>query len=184
MCIRDSGSASIVHSAVKTNEPVTEGYVALLEPFIDTVVICTMTGLVILTTVYEPGLAGSGVQGVELTSKAFAANISWSVVPLSFIAILFAFSTMISWSYYGLKGWTYLFGESSMAENIFKIIFCGFVALGCMMKLDAVLDFSHAMVFLVALPNIIGLYILAPIVKKELISYQRRLKDGTIKKFK
>lgn len=178
------GSASIVHSAVKTNEPVTEGFVALLEPFIDTVVICTMTALVILTTIYEPGMAGSGVQGVELTSKAFAANISWSVVPLSFIAILFAFSTMISWSYYGLKGWTYLFGETSLAENIFKVIFCIFVALGCMMKLDAVLDFSDAMVFLVALPNIIGLYLLAPIVKKELVSYQRRLKDGTIKKFK
>ncbi len=176
------GSASIIHSAVKTDEPVTEGYVALLEPFIDTVVICTMTGLVILTTVYEPGLANSGVQGVELTSKAFAANISWSVVPLSFIAILFAFSTMISWSYYGLKGWTYLFGESAMAENIFKLIFCGFVALGCMIQLNAVLDFSDAMVFLVSVPNIIGLYILAPIVKKELKGYQQRLKDGVIKK--
>lgn len=176
------GSASIVHSAVKTNEPITEGYVALLEPFIDTVVICTMTGLVILTTVYEPGLAGSGVQGVELTSKAFAANISWSVVPLSFIAILFAFSTMISWSYYGLKGWTYLFGESNLAENIFKFIFCCFVALGCTIKLGAVLDFSDAMVFLVALPNIIGLYILAPIVKQALADYQRRLKSGEIKK--
>lgn len=178
------GSASIVHSAVKTNEPVTEGFVALLEPFIDTVVICTMTALVILTTVYEPGLADSGVQGVELTSKAFEANISWSVIPLSIIAILFAFSTMISWSYYGLKGWTYLFGESAIAENIFKVIFCFFVALGCMMNLGAVLDFSDAMVFLVALPNIVGLYILAPIVKKELAGYRQRIKDGTIRKVK
>lgn len=178
------GSASIVHSAVKTKEPVTEGYVALLEPFIDTVIICTMTALVILTTVYEPGLAGSGIQGVELTSKAFEANISWSVIPLSVIAILFAFSTMISWSYYGLKGWTYLFGEAKISEQIFKLIFCIFVALGCVMKLGAVLDFSDAMVFLVALPNIIGLYILAPIVKKELHSYQQRLKDGKIHKIK
>ncbi|MEM1121638.1 MAG: alanine/glycine:cation symporter family protein [Bacteroidota bacterium] len=176
------GSASIVHSAVKTNEPVTEGYVALLEPFIDTVVICTMTGLVILTTLYDPNLSNEGVQGVELTSKAFAANISWSVVPLSFIAILFAFSTMISWSYYGLKGWTYLFGESEMAENIFKLIFCGFVALGCTIQLGAVLDFSDAMVFLVSIPNIIGLYILAPTVKKALKDYQRRLENGEIEK--
>ena len=178
------GSASIVHSAVKTKEPVTEGYVALLEPFIDTVVICTLTGLVILTTVYEPSLLGQDVQGVELTAKAFEANIGWSVVPLSIIAILFAFSTMISWSYYGLKGWTYIFGESKFSATIFKMIFCFFVALGCMIKLQAVLDFSDAMVFLVALPNIIGLYILAPIVKKELKSYKERLKSGAIKKVK
>ena len=176
------GSASIVHSAVKTNEPITEGYVALLEPFIDTVVICTMTGLVILTTVYEPNLAGTEVQGIALTARAFESNISWSVIPLAFIAILFAFSTMISWSYYGLKGWTYLFGESAIAEYIFKAIFCCFVALGCMMQLTAVLDFSDALVFLVALPNIIGLYILAPIVKKELLNYQARLKSGEIQK--
>ena len=176
------GSASIIHSAVKTNEPITEGYVALLEPFIDTVVICTMTALVILTTVYEPALVGSGVQGVELTSSAFAQNISWSAIPLSFIAILFAFSTMISWSYYGLKGWTYVFKESTVAENIFKIIFCCFIAIGCMVQLDAVLDFSDAMIFVVALPNIIGLYLLAPVVKRELKSYQQRLKSGEIKK--
>lgn len=169
------GSAPIVHSAVRTSEPVTEGYVGLLEPFIDTVVICSITALVILTTVYEPDMAGQGVQGVELTSKAFEANISWSVIPLSFVAILFAFSTMISWSYYGLKGWTYLFGDAPSLELLFKFIFCSFVALGCMIKLDAVLDFSDAMVFLVALPNIIGLYILAPSIKRALKDYQGRL---------
>jgi len=178
------GSASIVHSAVRTKEPVTEGYVALLEPFIDTVVICTMTALVILTTIYEPGMAGSGIQGVELTAKAFEANISWSVVPLSFIAILFAFSTMISWSYYGLKGWTFIFGESKMMEITFKVIFCGFVALGSIMQLGAVLEFSDAMVFLVALPNILGLYLLAPVVKKELRKYQHKIRTGVIKKVK
>ena len=93
------GSAAIAHSAVRTNEPATEGYVALMEPFIDTVVVCTLTALVILTTIYHPDIAGAGVQGVELTSKAFASTLSWSTVPLSFIAMLFAFSTMISWSY-------------------------------------------------------------------------------------
>lgn len=174
------GSAAIAHSAVKTKEPVTEGYVGLIEPFIDTVVICAITSLVILTTIYEPGVGDTGVKGIELTSGAFASTLSWSTTPLAFIAILFAFSTMISWSYYGLKGWTYVFGESKRAEVIFKVIFCGFVALGCMMQLDAVLEFSDAMVFLVVLPNVIGLYILAPVVKRELKAYQEKLRDGRI----
>lgn len=169
------GSAPIAHSAVKTNEPVTEGYVALMEPFIDTVVICSITAMVILTTIYDPEMTGSGVQGVELTSQAFASTISWSVIPLSIVAILFAYSTIISWSYYGLKGWTYLFGESLGMQILFKIIFCLFVGLGCTIQLDAVLDFSDALVFLVALPNIIGLYILAPVVKRALNSYQKRV---------
>lgn len=173
------GSAAIAHSAVRTNEPVTEGYVGLIEPFIDTVVICSITALVILTTVYEPGLAGGEIQGVELTAKAFEGTISWSVIPLSFVAILFAYSTIISWSYYGLKGWTYLFGRSEIKKNIFKIIFCLFAALGCAIQLDAVLDFSDAMVFLVALPNVLGLYILAPVVKQELKNYHQRLAEGT-----
>ncbi len=176
------GSAAIAHSAVRTNEPVTEGYVALMEPFIDTVVICTLTALVILTTIYEPGMTGNGMQGIELTSQAFGSTLGWSTVPLSFIAILFAFSTMLSWSYYGLKGWAYLLGESRNAEIVFKILFCVFGALGCMIQLDAVLEFSDALVFVIALPNILGLYILAPIIKRELKSYQARLKSGEIEK--
>jgi AGCS family alanine or glycine:cation symporter len=169
------GSAAIAHSAVRTDEPATEGYVALLEPFIDTVVICTLTALVILTTIYEPGLAGAGIQGVELTSRAFASTLPWSTLPLSLIALLFAFSTIISWSYYGLKGWTYLLGEGRAKELVFKTIFCSFVALGCTVQLGAVLEFSDAMVFVIALPNIIGLYLLAPTVKRELNSYRERL---------
>ncbi|MEZ7951640.1 MAG: alanine/glycine:cation symporter family protein [Halioglobus sp.] len=174
------GSAAIAHSAVRTNEPATEGFVGLMEPFIDTVVICTLTALVIITTVYEPGLADSGMQGIELASRAFGSTLSWSTIPLSFIAVLFAFSTMLSWSYYGLKGWTYILGESKKAEVIFKVIFCSFGALGCMIQLDAVLNFSDALVFVIALPNILGLYILAPIIKRELKSYQARLKSGEI----
>jgi AGCS family alanine or glycine:cation symporter len=174
------GSAAIAHSAVRTHEPITEGFVALMEPFIDTVVICTLTALVILTTVYEPASAGSGMQGIELTSSAFASTLSWSTVPLSIIAILFAFSTLLSWSYYGLKGWTYILGESTKVELVFKTIFCVFAALGCMIQLDAVLDFSDALVFVIALPNILGLYILAPIIKKELKSYQKRINNGDI----
>ena len=174
------GSAAIAHATVKTHEPITEGYVGLMEPFIDTVVICTLTALVILTTVYEPSISSAGIQGIALTSEAFGSTLSWSVFPLSFIAILFAFSTMLSWSYYGLKGWTYVSGESKWAETIFKIFFCVFVALGCMINLDAVLDFSDALIFIIALPNILGLYILAPVIKKELASYQLRLKNGSI----
>ena len=174
------GSAAIAHSTVKTKEPVTEGYVGLMEPFIDTVVICTLTALVILTTVYEPAMANAGIQGIALTSKAFSSTLGWSVIPLSFIAILFAFSTILSWSYYGLKGWTYIVGESIFLENIFKVFFCTFVALGCMINLDSVLDFSDALVFLIALPNIFGLYILAPVIKGELQGYQKRLNEGLI----
>ena len=169
------GSAAIAHSAVRTNEPATEGFVALMEPFIDTVVICTLTALVILTTIYEPALSESGVQGVELTSRAFASTLSWAPVPLSLIAILFAFSTMISWSYYGLKGWTYLFGEGQLGETVFKLAFCGFGALGCTMQLGAVLDFSDAMVFMIALPNLLGLYLLAPVLKREIVGYRKRV---------
>ncbi len=178
------GSAAIAHATVKTQEPVTEGYVGLMEPFIDTVVICTLTALVILTTVYEPSMASEGIQGIALTSQAFSSTLSWSVLPLSFIAILFAFSTILSWSYYGLKGWTYIIGESVWAENIFKVFFCIFIALGCMINLSAVLDFSDALIFIVALPNILGLYILAPVIKNELASYQKRLKSGEIQNYR
>ncbi|MEP5765448.1 MAG: alanine:cation symporter family protein, partial [Halieaceae bacterium] len=161
---------------VRTHEPSTEGYVALMEPFIDTVLICTLTALVILTTIYHPDIAGGGVQGIELTSQAFASTLTWSTVPLSLIAVLFAFSTMITWSYYGLKGWTYLLGEGRGKEIVFKALFCGFGALGCTMQLGAVLDFSDAMVFLIAVPNILGLYLLAPVLKQEVNGYRQRLR--------
>jgi Na+/alanine symporter len=155
-----------------------------MEPFIDTVVICTLTALVILTTVYDPAMANEGIQGIALTSMAFSSTLSWSVIPLSFIALLFAFSTILSWSYYGLKGWTYIIGESSIAENIFKVFFCIFIAIGCMINLSAVLDFSDALIFLVALPNILGLYVLAPKIKKELLNYQKRLHSGEIQNYR
>ncbi len=177
------GSASIAHAAVKTNEPVTEGYVSLLEPFIDTIVICTITALVIGTSqVADPNFAGDAT-GVAMTSAAFERQLSWFPIPLAFAAVLFAFSTMISWSYYGLKGWTYLFGEGITGQNIYKVIFCVFVALGCMVQLGPILDISDALVFLICVPNILGLYFLAPIVKKELDSYRARMASGEIKKF-
>ena len=178
------GSASIAHSAVKTDEPVTEGVVSLLEPFIDTIVICTITALVIGTAqVADPNFAGDKV-GVAMTSAAFEAKISWFPYPLAFAAVLFAFSTMISWSYYGLKGWTYLFGESNAGQTIYKIIFCVFVALGSMISLGPILDISDALVFLICVPNILGLYFFAPMVKKLMQDYFARIDSGEIKKYK
>ncbi|USG61099.1 alanine:cation symporter family protein [Sneathiella marina] len=178
------GSASIAHSAVRTPEPVTEGYVSLLEPFIDTIVICTITALVIGTSqVADPSFAGEAT-GVAMTSAAFERQISWFPLPLAFGALLFAFSTMISWSYYGLKGWTYLFGEAQMGQTIYKLIFCAFVAIGCMVQLGPILDISDALVFLICVPNILALYFLAPIVRREMLSYRARLKTGEIKRYK
>lgn len=165
------GSATIAHSAVKTDEPLTEGFVSLLEPFIDTVVICNATALVVISTMYfEPGFA-SGLGGIETTSAAFERNLSWAPYPLAVAATLFAFSTMIAWSYYGLKGWTYLVGESRRASVGFNLVFCLFVALGCTIELGPILDFSDALVFLICVPNLFGLYVLAPVVQKRLQNY-------------
>lgn len=178
------GSASIAHSAVRTNEPVAEGYGSLLEPFIDTIVICTITALVIGTTnVAQPGFAGDAT-GVAMTSMAFERQFSWFPIPLAFAAVLFAFSTMIAWSYYGLKGWTYLFGESDKMQTTYEVIFCVFVALGCMVQLGPLLDISDAFVFLICVPNILGLYFLAPVVKREMEDYLARLESGEIKRYK
>jgi AGCS family alanine or glycine:cation symporter len=174
------GSASIAHSAVQTDEPASEGLVSLLEPFIDTVVICTLSSLVIVTTAYPNGLMEGGLEGIALTSAAFEHHVSWAPYPLAVAALLFAFSTSIAWSYYGLKGWTYLFGEGRVTQMIFKGVFCGFIALGCMIQLTAVLDFSDAMVFLIAIPNILGLYLFAPEVKREVNDYIRRVKAGEV----
>lgn len=165
------GSAAIAHSAVSTDTPLTEGFVALLEPFIDTVVICTLTGLVLVTTFPTETLMGSGLSGIELTSSAFESKISWSPVPLSIAALLFAFSTMLAWAYYGTKAWTYIFGEGRGRERIFGLIFCIFIVIGAAIKLDAILDFADALIFVMAIPNLIGLYIMAPEIKQDLKEY-------------
>jgi AGCS family alanine or glycine:cation symporter len=176
------GSASIAHSAVRTKEPITEGLVALHEPFIDTVVICTMTALVIVIT--GSYTAGAGMGGVELTSSAFASVFPWFPYILAIAVILFAFSTMISWSYYGAKCWTYLFGESRSMDLLFKLIFCIFVVIGSSMSLGPVVDLSDSAIFAMAIANIIGLYILFPVVKRELGSYWSRLQAGQLKRYR
>ena len=165
------GSASIAHSAVKTEAPASEGITALLEPFIDTVVICSLSSLVILTTAIPQGLMGSGLAGIELTSAAFAWHFAWAPYVIAVAALLFAFSSALAWSYYGLKGWTYLFGEGRLRAIVFQMIFCAFIALGCMLELRAVLDFSDAMTFMIALPNILMLYLFAPMVRREVNQY-------------
>jgi AGCS family alanine or glycine:cation symporter len=175
------GSAAIAHSAVKTSEPVTEGFVASLEPFVDTVVVCTMTALVIIITNAYTMDAGDGIQ---LTSFAFATVISWFPYLLSIAVVLFAFSTMISWSYYGLKSWTYLFGVSKFSDYSFKTIFCIFIVIGSSLSLGNVVDFSDAMIFAMSFPNLIGLYILSPLVKKDMQSFIHRVKNGKIETFK
>ena len=174
------GSAAIAHAAVKTKEPVTEGLVSLLEPFIDTVVICTMTALVITIS----GMNTGALSGVELTAAAFTETSFIFEYFLAIAVVLFAFSTMISWSYYGLKGWTYLFGQSKTNEIIYKTIFCLFVIVGTSISFSAVIDFSDAAMFAMSIFNIIGLYYLMPIVKKELKSFIARVDSGEIKKYR
>lgn len=184
------GSAAIAHSAVKTNEPITEGLVSLLEPFIDTVIICTMTALVIIFTGFYDN--PDGLEGAQLTSAAFKSVFPWFPWVLVIAIFLFAFSTMISWSYYGLKGFDYLFG--GFYEKIFghrkymkltyQLFFLVCIVIGSSSELGAVLDFSDMMILSMAFPNIIGLLIMAPEVKRDLNDYLSRVKSGVIKKYK
>lgn len=187
------GSASIAHSAAKTDEPVSEGMVSLLEPFIDTVVICTMTALVIIFADYgyftpEEAFAsastGGNAAGIGLTSSAFEQTISWFPIVLSVAVILFALSTMISWSYYGIKAWTYLFGDNQTSITIYKILFCLLVIVGAAISANQVFDFGDAMIFAMAFPNVLGLYFLAPEIKRDLIDYLKRVKSGEIQAYK
>jgi len=175
------GSAAIAHSAVKTKYPASEGIVALLEPFIDTVVICTMTALVLIITNLKYGLFNYGDaslngKGVELTATAFDKAIPHFSIILTIAVILFAFSTMLSWSYYGLQGWKFIFGRSKKADLTYKILFLFFVVVGASVKLGSVLDFSDAMIFAMVIPNVIGLLFLAPKVREELMRYLKAIK--------
>jgi alanine or glycine:cation symporter, AGCS family len=170
------GSASIAHSAVKTKYPASEGLVALLEPFIDTVVVCTMTALVLIVSNTDGSLIVYGQevqQGVEVTSRAFEASISWFPIVLTIAVVLFAFSTMISWSYYGYQAWTYLFGRSKSVEYTYKALFCLFVIVGAASQLGSVINFSDAMIFAMLVPNMIGLFLLAPKAKEELKKFMK-----------
>ncbi len=180
------GSASIAHSAVKTKYAASEGMVALLEPFIDTVVVCTMTALVIIITGYAPEgtQAIDNSAGISLTSNAFGSVISWFPMILSVAVILFALSTMVSWSYYGLKAWTFLFGESKSADASYKILFCVFVVIGSAISAKNVFNFGDVMIFAMCFPNILGLYMMSGEIREDLKSYFARVKSGEIKRYK
>ncbi len=185
------GSAAIAHSAVKTKYAASEGIVSLLEPFIDTVIICTMTALVMIVTNLKFGLfdygnldasknvvmnTGEHLGGVDLTSVAFDSVIPNFSIVLTIAVILFAISTMLSWSYYGLQAWKFLFGKGRITDMIYKALFVFFIVVGSSISLGAVIDFSDAMIFAMVFPNVIGLIILAPRVREELIRYKKAIK--------
>ena len=172
------GSAAIAHSAVKTKYAASEGIVALLEPFIDTVVICTMTALVIVITNIDGGFfeyGQSGIQGVELTTRAFDSAIPGFSWILTMAVVLFAISTMLSWSYYGLQAWKFLFGKGKAVDIAYKVLFLLFVVVGASISLGAVIDFSDAMIFAMVFPNVIGLVLLSPKVRDELKLFKDKI---------
>jgi len=183
-----AGSASIAHSAVKTKYSASEGLVALLEPFIDTVLICTMTALVIIIFnfggAFQYGGDGLGAvmidgvsyEGAGITSKAFAQYIPYSNVFLTVAVVLFAVSTMISWSYYGLQSWKYLFGRGKKADLAYKFLFLIFVVIGAAASMGSIWAFSDAMIFAMVFPNMVGLYFLFPVVKEQLKRYLDAIK--------
>ncbi|WP_228721130.1 alanine/glycine:cation symporter family protein [Arthrobacter sp. 260] len=182
------GSAAIAHSAVKTRRPVSEGFVAMFEPFIDTVVICTMTALTIVIA-SAPSLqagidqvqgGGDAPDGVILTSDAFATVISWFPIVLAIAVALFAFSTLITWSYYGLKAWEYLFGRSKVSEIIYKCVFLFFTVVGTVLTFGQVLNFADAALFVCAFVNLLGVYMLLPVIKREMKAYLADRKSGTL----
>jgi len=192
-----AGSAAIAHSAVKTKFPASEGVVALLEPFIDTIVICTMTALVIIFFNMDAGAFDYGnsvnsevflnatqqyIGGVDLTSMAFDSVIPGFSYVLTIAIILFAFSTMISWSYYGLQSWKYLFGRGKKADLVYKFLFLVFVIIGASATLDAVIKFSDAMILALVFPNMIGLILLFPRVKEEMNKYVDAIKSIVVNK--
>ncbi|ARP70629.1 alanine:cation symporter family protein [Streptomyces pluripotens] len=182
------GSAPIAHSAVKTRYPVTEGLVALIGPFIDTVIVCTMTALTIVIAnsgfwnhaKAQYAADGTTPDGVTVTSSAFESVLPWFPKVLTVAVILFAVSTMITWSYYGQKAWIHLFGKTKTSERIYQVVFCLFIVIGSVLTFGSVLDFTDAVLFLLALVNIVGLYLLAPFVKQELARFRQALHTGDV----
>lgn len=178
------GSAAIAHSAASVKYPVRQGFVALYEPFIDTIIICTMTALVIvLTGVYnapEHQALVEASKGAALTSAAFGTMIAWFPTLLSVSVVLFAYSTMISWSYYGERCWTYVFGERY--SMVYRLIFVLFVVLGSVVSAGNILDFSDLLVLAMAFPNFLALYLLQGKVSEALKEYLGKLRRGELER--
>lgn len=171
------GSAVIAHSAAQTREPVSEGLVALLEPFIDTVVICSITAI----TIVVAGTYTQGLEGVAITSAAFASVASWFPYVLAVAVFLFGYSTLIAWGYYGVQAWGYLFGHSRRSQTFYRLLYCVLLPFGAVLDLGRVVSLIDSMFFLMAIPNIIGLYFLAPELRAMISDYMRRIKSGEIK---
>jgi AGCS family alanine or glycine:cation symporter len=180
------GSAAIAHSAVQTKEPVTEGFVAILEPTLDTLIVLAITSLVITTTMvadpaFAASLLGNNLTGMAASSAAFTAHFAFAKYLLAAAGMLFALSTALAWSYYGLNGWTYLFGDHKTGKLIYNIVFCLCFALGASIQLNSLMDISDALVFLICVPNVFGLFMLAPLVKTELTLYWEKIKTRQIR---
>lgn len=167
------GSSPIAYAAVKTNEPASQGFVSMLEPFFDTIIVCSMTAFVIILTGEYQNYT-QGMTGVQLTSSAFASVVSFSPYVLACIIILFAISTSISWAYYGQKAWTFLVGEGKKRVITYQLIFCMFIVIGSSMNIKSVIDFTDATYLLMALPNLIAIFILLKEIKAELIEYCKK----------
>ncbi|MCC9194633.1 alanine:cation symporter family protein [Arthrobacter sp. zg-Y916] len=182
------GSAAIAHSAVKTRRPVSEGFVAMFEPLVDTVLICTMTALAIVMAgapSLQAGIdqvqgGGGAPDGVILTSDAFATVLPWFPIVLAVAVALFAYSTLITWSYYGLKAWEYLFGRGRKREIAYKVIFLTFTVAGCILSFSQVISFTDAALFICAFVNLLGVYLLLPVIKREMKAYLADRKSGKL----
>lgn len=169
------GSSPIAHAAARTNDPVSEGFVGLLEPFIDTVVICTISAvLIVITGAYLQ----TGLDGVQISSYAFATAFDWFPIVLMVALLLFGYSTVVSWAYYGQKGWGFLFGETKHSIRLYKVLICSVVAIGAVPNVLAVFDFIDSMIFLMAVPNILALYLLLPEVRQDLQVYLKKIAAG------
>jgi len=173
------GSSAIAHSAVRTSEPMTEGFVAALEPFVDTIVVCTITALVVIVTgAYEPYLFQPPDRGIEITSAAFASAFDWFPMLLLVASMLFAFTTLVSWSYYGAQAAAYLFGPSRVVDVTFKLTLCLMLSMGAAISLSSIIDFIDSMLFGMCIPNIIALYILMPELKRDLAAYNAKYRKA------
>lgn len=175
-CEAGVGTAVIAHSAAKTRHPASEGMVALIEPMLDTMIVCTMTALIIVVT----GVYNDGYTDIAMTSAAFGTVASWFPYVLSVAVLLFAFSTLISWGYYGIQAWGYLFGHSRASEITFKLFYCLLQPLGAILSPGKVIDLIDSLFFLMVLPNLIGLALLAVPVRREVNSFLAGVKAGTI----
>jgi alanine or glycine:cation symporter, AGCS family len=166
------GSAPMAHATVRTREPFSQGHAALIEPFLDTCVVCFLTALVIVVSGVP---LGGGAQGVALTSQAFATVVPWFPGVLAVCVILFALSTILSWGYYGEQAWTWLFGEQRAQRTVYRLFLCAVLSVAASIPLETIVNFADSMNFSMAIPNLIAVFVLLPELRRDLADYRRRL---------